>query len=257
MSGESIYQWIAPPPVVPEKPPLYHAKAPHDAPLVGSTIIVKKAAHAHMGTDATKSTIRPDQYLRGHSKTQTINSRALPEPHHKTLSKMPPVPRRDERPNHAPPSNRDFITENAIAAILTEQKNVSKGRTAEYVKGDWLRTGTYGKVPGYLGRVKREVEAERDYILSLLDQQQMEAEEASGAHTRELSEDERAELLEALKSKWDEVNAHFQLIAHRKISTSNSTVGEIRWKEGSEAQLAQLEKDIKRLEVKAPIYIVE
>jgi hypothetical protein len=93
--------------------------------------------------------------------------------------------------------------------------------------------------------------------MQLLDQQQMEAEAASGGVTRELDAEERAELLDSLKAKWDEVNARYQVIAHRKISTSNSTIGEIRWKEECEAQLSQLERDIERLSVKAPIYVVD
>lgn len=121
---------------------------------------------------------------------------------------------------------------------------------------DWTKKKEYGKVPGYLSRVKQDIEAERDYILHMLDQEQLEA-EAAGGNSRELNDDERAELLEALKRKWDEVNARYQVIAHRKITTSNSTVGEIRWKESCESQMSQLEADIKKLSVKAPIYIVE
>jgi hypothetical protein len=78
-----------------------------------------------------------------------------------------------------------------------------------------------------------------------------------GGATRELGEDERAELIDSLKSKWDEVNSRYQVIAHRKISTSNSTIGEIRWKEDCERQLSQIERDIERLSVKAPIYVVD
>ncbi len=121
---------------------------------------------------------------------------------------------------------------------------------------NWTKKKEYGQVPSYLSRVKQDIEAERDYILHMLDQEQMEAEAASG-QTREMTDEERAELLEALKTKWDEVNARFQVIAHRKISTSNSTIGEIRWKETCEKQMAQLEADIKRLSVRAPIYIVD
>jgi hypothetical protein len=164
---------------------------------------------------------------------------------------VPPVPRRDERPHRLPPSHKDFITENAIAAMLTEPRYKSKEET------NWLAAETYGKVPAYLERVKREVEAEREYVLGLLDQQQMEAESSSGQQTREMSPDERDDLCTALKMKWDVVNAKYQQIAHRKISTTNSTQGEIRWKESCEAMMSQLEGDIKKLSAKGPIYIVE
>ena len=94
-------------------------------------------------------------------------------------------------------------------------------------------------------------------MVQMIDAQQMESESASGGHTREMADDERAELIEALKRKWDTVNDKYQVISHRNISTSNSTKGEIRWKETCEQQMAKLEKDIKRLEMPGPIYIAE
>ena len=42
-------------------------------------------------------------------------------------------------------------------------------------------------VPEYLGRVRGEIEAEHEYIQSLLDQKQMEEEAASGVRMREVS----------------------------------------------------------------------
>ncbi len=171
--------------------------------------------------------------------------------HSFAASKMPAVPRRDERPYHKPPSGRDFITENALAAMTMEPRRKDKEEV------DWTKVETFGKAPAYLDRIRQERESEREYLVSLLDQQQMEAESAAGGHTRELSDDERQDLVQALKQKWDAVNDKYQVIAHRKISTSSSTMGEIRWKESCEAQMAQLEADIKRLSVKAPIYVLE
>lgn len=167
------------------------------------------------------------------------------------VSKMPPVPRRDERPVRNGPSGRDFVTENALAAMMAEPRYKKKEEV------NWLQSETFGRVPAYLDRIKKERESERDYILNLLDQQQMEAEAASGSHTREMTDEERHELIDALKRKWDVVNSKYQVISHRKISTSNSTMGELRWKESCESQMAQLEADIKKLSVKAPLYVVE
>lgn len=55
----------------------------------------------------------------------------------------------------------------------------------------------------------------------------------------------------------DQVNLKYQKTTFKSISTSNSTIGEIRWKESCEKQLAQIERDIARLSVKAPIYVVD
>jgi hypothetical protein len=85
----------------------------------------------------------------------------------------------------------------------------------------------------------------------------MEEEAAAGARMRELSADERNELIFGLKQKWDEVNRTYQRTTFKKISTSNSTIGEIRFKENCEQSLAQIEKDIARLQVKAPIFVVD
>jgi hypothetical protein len=85
----------------------------------------------------------------------------------------------------------------------------------------------------------------------------MEEEAASGTAVRELSQDERDRLLTDLKTKWAEVNAAYQTITFRNISTHNSTLGEIRFKESCEQQMDQVERDIKRLSVKAPIFIVD
>lgn len=122
---------------------------------------------------------------------------------------------------------------------------------------DWLHKSEYGTVPSYLEKVKGEIEAEHEYIQTLLDQQQMEEEASSGTRMRELTTGERDELLDALKVKWDEVNKAYQRVTFKKISTSNSTIGEIRFKENCEKSLAQIEKDIDRLSVKAPIFVVD
>lgn len=121
-----------------------------------------------------------------------------------------------------------------------------------------LRPG-FAQRPKYLDRVAREMAAEREYVLDLLDAQQQAARASSGvgAAAREMSDDERAELLAALKAKWTEVSTRLGVRAHRKISTSGSTVGEIRSKENGERMLARLEADIKRLSVPSPIYVTD
>ena len=45
------------------------------------------------------------------------------------------------------------------------------------------------------------------------------------------------------------------MFAHKKISTSCSSVGEIRLKENCERLMTQLENDIKKLGIPGPIYV--
>ena len=70
---ESIYKWIEPAPVRPERPPLYHSKHdPQKATLAGSTIGVSthnRTAHATLGTDQLKHTIHPDKFLKAGEKS--------------------------------------------------------------------------------------------------------------------------------------------------------------------------------------------
>lgn len=165
--------------------------------------------------------------------------------------RKPAVPKRSEAPLHGLTSGKDFVTTNAVSAMLTAPKRLPREEP------DWTAKPDYGKVPEYLDRVKKDIEAEHEYIMSLLDEKQMEEESASGVRMRELTSGEREELIDALKTKWDAVNTAYQRITFKKISTSNSTTGEIRFKEQCESSLAQIEKDIARLSVKAPIFVVD
>lgn len=74
-SSESIYSWIAPAPVAPERPPLYKARTAPDAPLAGSTL--RKGTHAKgwgtLGAEL-KHTVRPDVFLRAHEATGRAES---------------------------------------------------------------------------------------------------------------------------------------------------------------------------------------
>ena len=47
----------------------------------------------------------------------------------------------------------------------------------------------------------------------------------------------------------------YSVFAHKKISTSSSSVGEIRLKENCERLMTQLENDIKKLGIPGPIYV--
>merc|ERR1712050_420620 len=96
----------------------------------------------------------------------------------------------------------------------------------------------YGKVPKYLSKVKRDIQAETDYITLL--QQSQEPEERH----RMLPEEERLFMLDGLKAKWEQVNTEYQGATHLTIL---DTEGQVRRKEKAEASLAQTEKDIEKL----------
>tara|TARA_Y100000780_G_C13580325_1_gene376468 strand:+ start:125 stop:607 length:483 start_codon:yes stop_codon:yes gene_type:complete len=159
------------------------------------------------------------------------------------------VPKRTERPIHGITSSKNFVVANAVENILAAPPEPE-------VAPDYLHKEDFGRVPEYLEEVKREVEAERDMARAEFEHAAM-VRAAGEPLMRELGDDEREELLDALKAKWDVVNARYQKMTHLKISTHNSSLGQIRNKEQCEAQMDELERDIARLSVKGPIYVVD
>ena len=68
------------------------------------------------------------------------------------------------------------------------------------------------------------------------------------------SQEERHELITALKKKWDAVNQKYQRMCHM---VKLDTVGKVKRKEGMENELKQLEADIEKLERPGPVYVVQ
>ena len=156
------------------------------------------------------------------------------------------VPRRDDRPVYGLKTSKNFVVSNAVENILAgacgrgtathaavpvfsprlpvvfppaAPKMVDNGRL------DYTKKEDYGKVPAYLGEVKAQIDEERTMIQEMLMQQDVEGDYDT---VTELSDSERKELIAALQAKWDAVNAQYQLITFKRVSSSNSTVGAIR-----------------------------
>jgi hypothetical protein len=97
---------------------------------------------------------------------------------------------------------RDFVTENAIAAILASPR--SKAKPAEK---NLLKEPGFGRRPAYLDKIAAQLAAEREYVLELMSAAQHEATQASAEkRVREMGDDERALLIKQLKDKFTEVN---------------------------------------------------
>lgn len=90
---------------------------------------------------------------------------------------------------------------------------------------DYTKKQDYGKVPAYLNEVKAQIDDERAMITEMLQAQDMEGDYDM---VTELSDEERKGLIAALQAKWDAVNAQYQLITFKRVSSSNSTVGAVR-----------------------------
>lgn len=246
---EAIYNWIKEEVKVPPKPRRYRSKHDAKAEVTGSTLRVKKAAAGTFGRPSQKS--NPRQYLKAGSKMGKGTS-TLGKSKRFTRTdgaRKAAVPRRDERPVYGLKTSKNFVVSNAVENILAAPKMLDSGDL------DYRKKADYGRVPAYLHEVKTQIEEERTMIQEMLAAQHED--EGEYDMVSELSESERAALIKALKAKWDAVNAQYQLITFKRVSSSNSTVGAIRRKEGCERQLAQLEKDIERLSGKGPVLVVD
>ena len=221
-----------------------------------------------------KSGPNPKEYLKRGEKAVKIPSRNPDlQPYLYTDdSRKVSVPRRDEKPVMGLKTSKNFITANAVEAILqvSTRARVALARACVTTRGarslvsiaqvpkasgsadaDYLSKADYGQVPGYLSQVKEEIRRENEMIDAYV-KEQMGYEENAGEALEPLSEDERASLIRALKKKWDSVNEKYQQMTH---VVKLDTVGKIKRKEGMEHELKQLEADIEKLERPGPVYV--
>jgi len=150
----------------------------------------------------------------------------------------PAVPSKDDAPVMNLVSSKNFIVANAVETILAAPKKVDQGAR------DYLHKTDFGKTPQYLTKVKQDIDDEKAYIANLMARE----EEAARARVRPMDEAERQQLIIGLKSKWEQVNAEYQGMAHL---TKIDAAGKRRKKEQMEATLSQIEKDIEKLNKKS------
>jgi hypothetical protein len=155
------------------------------------------------------------------------------------------VPTKDDRPIMGITTSKNFITANAVEAILQAPRRPTQKEL------NYLKKEDYGKNPAYLTQVKEEIRRENEMIERYVKEQMGEVERTPEAY-EELTEDERQNLLEELKNKWDHVNAKYQRTTHL---VTLDTTGQVRRKETLEAELQQLENDIERMQRASTVLI--
>ena len=151
MSNESIFNLI-PEPFLPDpKQPMYRSKFP------GSVAGMRKPA-ATMGVPHT--VVDSNQFLKkGSSAEHKVSApEAVGVQRRDTSHVKAPVPKRDEKPVMGLISQKNFVTANAVDNILS----VPKKDTRQGV--NYLQKQDYGKVPGYLTRVKEQIKDEYGMI---------------------------------------------------------------------------------------------
>jgi len=259
-SEESIYKIIPPVFQRPEKPPMYKSTHKGNIPPSGSTLgqagtshpmltnlsglaqdrVVKPHTHKSLGRAPGSLQPDPNRYLVKKSSSvpslptvKKENPQLLQPTTLKTKTK-PAVPKGTDVPIMNLVTSKNFVVANAVETILAAPKKTTQGAK------DYLHKEDYGKVPKYLNHIKKDIDAEYEYIRQL---QAMEEEQRSSG-TRLLSDEEKQGLIMGLKAKWEAVNTDYQAITHLTVL---DTMGKIRRKEKYEAELAQTEKDIEKL----------
>lgn len=183
----------------------------------------------------------PEQYLR--RGTRKDKDRALlPSVEHQTRNReviKPHLPPVDEKPMQKPPTTKDYVNSNAVEIINSSPKR-------KEVEIPYNKSLDYGKVPAYLEAVKTEIQKEKMLVETYVIPQTTQE--------RIMDEQERRELIDKLKKRWDDVNAEYSKYCHKVIL---DTPGEIKRKVSQEAELQQLEDDIQRLSHLGPLVVVE
>merc|ERR1719486_392972 len=145
----------------------------------------------------------------------------------------PGVPKTSDVPVMNLVTSKNFVVANAVETILAAPKKVTSQAK------DYLSKEDYGKVPKYLKNIQQDIQAEYDYIRMLQEQEDQEM----NARNRPMAEEERVNLINGLKAKWEAVNTEYQAQGHQMLMER----GARNRKEKQEAELAQLEKDIEKL----------
>ena len=142
-----------------------------------------------------------------------------------------PVPLKDEKPIMGLVSDKNFIVSNAVENILAAPNlPVNKDK-------DFLKKKNYGKVPRYLQTIKKEIEDEYQLVREM----QIEEEADMDRQKFLMDEQEKNELISALKKKWEVVHKEYQTLTHKN---KLDTLGLKEKYERCERELNQLEKDI-------------
>lgn len=146
------------------------------------------------------------------------------------------MPKHDEKPIHGLVSDKNFIVANAVENILAAPKlQASKDK-------DYLKKKNYGAVPKYLTKIRNEIEDEYNLVREMQIEEQNERDRQKFL----MPENERQELIAALKKKWESLNKQFQEKTHYVMPLD--TVGKKNRMDGLTKEMDQIENDIKKLQ---------
>ncbi|NWI60409.1 ENKUR protein, partial [Calyptomena viridis] len=193
----------------------------------------------------------PNDFLQKRSKEPKLGPRKK-EQDSKKLPALS-VPQRTYRPVIR--IQKNFINRNAVAVITGVPKK-PRPFCVDTRQGDkyllepsglvpkYIKKKEYGVTPKYVTRRNVEIKKEEEeYEASVLEQVKKRA-------MKHLSDEEKTNVLQALKKKWEETNREFQC-----LPVLTDTRYQKMHKEELEFKLQQLEHDIEALEKHKSVYI--
>jgi len=120
------------------------------------------------------------------------------------------VPKINEKPIMGLVSDKNFIVSNAVENILAAPKLPGSKNI------DHLKKKNYGKVPRYLQTIKKEIEDEYQLVREMQIEDEAELDRAKFL----MADDEKQELIAALKKKWEVTHKEYQTLTHKnKLDT--------------------------------------
>lgn len=262
--SECILDMIPQPKAAERKAPMYQSKYNPNMPPTGSTfgghgsrappgaavgLEIKpgvKQSGRSFGTALGKGRPDPNRFLKKGEKMPAALKTYNQASYQRTKKSMKAkVPSRNDVPIMGLQSTKNYVTSNAVEAILAVPGH--RARVTEQ-QPQYRHKVDYGRVPHYLNDVNEEIKRENAMIEEYLGQNNNSSDPDEGEM---FPEQQQSELLDALKTKWGDVNKKYQLLTHQ---TKLDTIGKVRRKEGHEKHLDEIEKDIakvsgKRIEV--------
>lgn len=224
---ETIYNLVPKEKIIPEKERRYHSLYPHWIAPTASTFILNNTSYPNVANmDGEVCFPRGAHPIRGNWKTlgrplggykqnpsnfykkghQYIT---LPPPEkifsHSEI-KRPEIPTIADRPIMGLKSDKNFITSNAVDAILSQPRNTPR---EEF---NYLHKKYYGQVPKYIDRLKVQVEEEYKTIREI----QVRTELEESKRKKLLTEEEVKTLREGLIKKLEQLKYSYGQITHKK-----------------------------------------
>ncbi|XP_055626563.1 enkurin-like [Toxorhynchites rutilus septentrionalis] len=250
--NENIYNVEKKPPERPPNPPLYHSRFEHQVRRETKSC---KDAHRTMGYAKTPLQ-KPDEFLKKNCGVRYRATKSAPV--RLCTGHRPPVPKKDETGcanQQATTKSVNFKVENIKKVVNTSPRKV-RPRYADTRKGDYHdleKSGLmpvykcqpkYGKIPQYLQRRKKELDAQKQHLVAKSSEQKQDC--------LAISQEERLELLKGLKKNWENLQQEYQ-----SLPLLIDTVPKMIRKAKLEKGLKELEKDILTIESNPYIYVYD